>query len=160
MLARLLAVTVLASIVLAACGGSDGPQNTPPTVGRGPALQTFLRQAYESGWFAEGDPVDVEIVETFYEPAAARAAEYGLGLYATAPGTPPYTDGLPGYLITAIGEFYDYEGDDRPPPETPRRPAVAAGYVDTAGRFTYTFRYLDEVEKRALEELAQQDAGN
>ncbi len=159
MLARLLALIVVASIVLAACG-SDGVQNTPQTVGRGPALQIFLRQAYENGWFAEGDPIDVDIVETFYEPAAARAAEYGLGLYATAPGTPPFADGLPGYLITAIGDFFDYDGEGRPPPDTPRRPAVSAGYVDTTGRFTYTFRFLDEAEQRALEELAQQNDEN
>lgn len=156
MLVRLLAVIVVSSVVLAACGGSDGSQNTAPAVGRGPALQIFLRQAYDNGWFAEGDPIDVAIVETFYEPAAARAREYGLGLYATAPGTPPYADGLPGYLITAIGDFFDYDGEGRPPADTPRRPAVAAGYIDTTGRFTHVFRYLDEVEKRALEELAQQ----
>ena len=75
---------------------------------------------------------------------AARAREYGLGLYATAPGTPPFADGLPGYLVTATGEFFDYDGEGRPPPDTPRRPAVAAGYIDTTGRFTHVFRYLDE----------------
>jgi len=157
MLVRLLAVIVFASVVLAACGGSDGSQDAP-MVGRGPALQIFLREAYDNGWFAEGDPVDVEIVETFYEPAAARAQEYGLGLYATAPGTPPFADGLPGYLVTAIGDFFDYDGEGRPPSDTPRRPAVAAGYIDTTGRFTHVFRYLDEVEKRAFEELAEQIA--
>ncbi|MFQ5472034.1 MAG: hypothetical protein ACE5FA_04010 [Dehalococcoidia bacterium] len=147
MLTRLLPIALLGSLILAACGGSSGPQATPQPVGRGPALQTFLGQAYESGWFAEDDPIDVKIVETFYEPAAARAAELGLGLYATAPGTPPYSDGLPGFLITATGDFFDYDGEGRPPPDTPRRPAVAAGYVDTAGRFTWVMRFLDEGEE-------------
>ena len=63
MLTRLLPIALLGSLILAACGGSGEPQNTPQPVGRGPALQTFLGQAYESGWFAEGDPIDVEIVE-------------------------------------------------------------------------------------------------
>ncbi|MCH8813503.1 MAG: hypothetical protein IH957_00190 [Chloroflexi bacterium] len=147
MLTRLLPIAIMASLLLAACGGSSGPQATPQPVGRGPALQTFLGQAYESGWFAEGDPIDVKIVGTFYEPAAARAAELGLGLYATAPGTPPYSDGLPGFLITAIGDFFDYDGEGRPPADTPRRPAVAAGYVDTLGRFTWVMRFLDYEEE-------------
>ena len=147
MLTRLLPIALLGSLILVACGGSGEPQNTPQPVGRGPALQTFLGQAYENGWFAEGDPIDVEIVETFYEPAAARAAELGLGLYATAPGTPPFSDGLPGFLITAIGDFFDYDGEGRPPTDTPRRPAVAAGYVDTTGRFTWVMRFLDDGEE-------------
>ncbi len=150
MLTRLLPIALLGSLILAACGGSGEPQNTPQPVGRGPALQTFLGQAYESGWFADGDPIDVEIVETFYEPAAARAAELGLGLYATAPGTPPFSDGLPGFLITAIGDFFDYDGEGRPPTDTPRRPAVAAGYVDTTGRFTWVMRFLDAGEEAGL----------
>jgi len=147
MLIRLLPIAVIGSLILAACGSSSGPQTTPQPVGRGPALQTFLGQAYESGWFAEGDPIDVDIVETFYEPAAARASELGLGLYATAPGTPPFADGLPGFLITATGDFFDYDGEGRPPADTPRRPAVSAGYVDTLGRFTWVMRFLNPSEE-------------
>lgn len=146
MLARLLALALFASLLaLVACGDDGGsPTVTPKPVSRGPALQIFLREAYEKGLFLDDDPIEITIEEMLYDDAARAATEYGLGLYATATGDPPYPDGLPGYLITAQGQFFYYEDEERSPaPDTPRRPAVATGFVDTQGRMTYAWRFID-----------------
>lgn len=145
MLLRFLPLALLACAVISACcGGDDAPTVTPLPVTSGQALQIFVGEAYEEGLFQEGDPIDLDVREMLYDDAARAANELGLGLYATISGDPPYPDGLPGYLITAQGDFFDYDGDEeRPPADTPRRPAVAAGFVDKQGRFTYAWRYTD-----------------
>lgn len=145
MLLRTLATALIAATTIVACGDDDsGPAVTARPVGQGPALQIFLRNAYDAGLFLAGDPIDISVEAMLYDDAARAAGEFGLGLYATAPGTPPYPDGLPGYFITAHGDFFDYDGDeDRPPPDTPRRPAVSIGFVDTQGRVTYAWRFTD-----------------
>lgn len=132
-------VLMLAPVVFVACGGdSSGPDVTARPMTRGPALQLFLREAYRQGLFNAGDPVDVTVEEMPYDDAARLARDLGLGLYATAPGDPPYEDGLPGFFISVEGEFIDGDGED-----APRRPAVAAAFVDMQGRFTYTWRFVD-----------------
>lgn len=142
---RLLSVALLLALALAACGdGSSGPTTTPRPVARGVALQIFLKETYDAGLFQAGDPINIAVEEMLYDDAARAASEFGIGLYATAPGGPPYVDGLPGFLITAEGDFFDYDGDDaQPPPDTPRRAAVATGFVDTQGRVTYGWRFVE-----------------
>jgi hypothetical protein len=66
-----------------------------------------------------------------------------LSLYPTIPGTPPYADGLPGWLITARGDFFDVPNGATPTPDTPRRPALAAAFVDTHGGLAYSMRFTD-----------------
>jgi len=145
MLMRTLPLILLASLIFAAC--SDGDEEatiTPRPITSGPALQIFVREAYDEGLFQAGDPIELNIEEMLYDDAARAAREFGLGLYATVSGGPPYPDGLPGYFIIAQGDFFDYAGDEaRPPPGSPRRPAVATAFVDTKGGFTYTWRFTD-----------------
>lgn len=145
MLVRTLPAICALVLCVAACSGDDdGVTTTPRPVTSGPALQIFLREAYGEGLFQAGDPVDLTIEEMLYDDAARAANELGLGLYATISGDPPYPDGLPGYLITVKGDFFDYSGDEeRPPPDTPRRPAVATAFVDKQGRLTYAWRFTD-----------------
>lgn len=145
MLTRTLPVVLVLFLLLSACSG-DGNEatTTPRLITSGPALQIFLREAYSEGLFHAGDPIELSVEDMLYDDAARAASEFGLGLYATASGDPPYPDGLPGYLITAQGDFFDYHGNaERPPPDTSRRPAVAAAFVDTQGRFTYVWRFTD-----------------
>lgn len=145
MLLRILALALVASLAVVACGDDDSePTPTARPVSRGPALQIFLREVYQASLFQEGDPIDISIDDMLYDDAARAAQELGLGLYATAPGEPPYPDGLPGFLITAQGDFLDWDGDGIPAPaDAPRRPGVAAGFVDTQGRVTYVWRFTD-----------------
>lgn len=146
MLFRKLFIVLFAGAVFAACSGDDGdgPARTPRPVTSGPALQIFLREAYQQGLFQAGDPIDLTVEELLYDDAARKSNEFGLGLYATAQGEPPYPDGLPGFLITAQGDFFEYAGDEeRPPADTARRPAVATAFVDKQGRFTYAWRFTD-----------------
>lgn len=145
MLLRLLPAIFLILAFAAACSDDDdGGTVTPRPVTSGPALQIFLRDAYRDGLFQADDPIEITVEEMLYDDAARAAGEFGLGLYATVTGDPPYPDGLPGYLITAQGDFFDYSGDEeRPPPDTPKRPAVATAFVDTQGRVTYAWRFTD-----------------
>jgi len=129
--------------VAAACGSAQ-PEPTPLPVFQGQAVQIFLREAYKTGWFREGDPIQITSEPMLWADALARATELGLSLYPTLPGTPPYQDGLPGWLMTARGDFYaSAAGDTTPGPDTPRRPAIAAAFVDRQGRITYSLRFLD-----------------
>jgi hypothetical protein len=144
MLARALPLFLLVTLTFAACGSDSSDYSpTPLPVTRGVALQIFLRQAYEDGLFAEGDPIELEVEAMLYGEAASTSQEHGLGLFATAPGEPPYPDGLPGFLIIASGDFFVQEGEGEPSPDTPRRPAIAAAFVDTQGRSTYAWRFTD-----------------
>lgn len=148
MLTRTLFVVLLACAVVTACtGGDDDATPTPQPITSGPALQIFLREAYDEGLFQAGDPIQLSVEELLYDDAARKANGFGLGLYSTISGDQPHPDGLPGFLITAEGEFFDYSGDgERPPPDTPRRPAVATAFVDKQGRFTYAWRFIDTQE--------------
>lgn len=141
----MLPAIIIATVFFVACFGDDGDvAPTPRPVTSGPALQIFLREAYNVGLFQAGDPIEITVADMLYNDAARAASEFGLGLYATASGDPPYPNGLPGYLIIAQGEFFDYSGDEeRPPADAPRRSAVATAFVDTQGRFTYAWRFTD-----------------
>lgn len=129
--------------LLSACGDDTAPTPTPGTIIEGNAVQIFLREAFKIGWFGAEDPVEVDSDALTYEEALARATVLDLSLYPTVPGTPPYANGLPGWLIIAQGDFYDISGGATPTPDTPRRPAVAAAFVDTQGRLTYSMRFTD-----------------
>lgn len=129
--------------LLSACGDDTEPTPTPGPIIEGNAVQIFLREAYKIGWFAAEDPIEVDSDPLTYEEALARASVLDLSLYPTVPGTPPYANGLPGWLIIARGDFYDIPGDSTPTPDAPRRPAVAAAFVDTQGRLTYSMRFTD-----------------
>ena len=61
-------------------------------------------------------------------------------LYPTLPGEPPYPDG---WLITAKGDFFAPAHGQTPSASAPRRPAVAAAFVEHASRLTYSMRYTD-----------------
>jgi hypothetical protein len=133
-----------------ACGGDDDGGNeteTPVPTGSAAleanAVQVFLREAQKIGWFDEGDEIEVSSEPLLIAEAQAEATRLGLPLYATLPGDPPYPDGLPGYFITAEGEFYDVADGETPGPDTPRRPALAIAFVDTQGRFTYSRKFTD-----------------
>lgn len=138
------AVIALSLAFLATACGSGGPEPTPLPVFQGQAVQIFLREAYKTGWFREGDPVQITSEPMLWADALAKAEELGLSLYPTLPGTPPYQDGLPGWLMTAQGDFYASAADNATPgPDTPRRPAIAVAFVDRQGRITYSLRFLD-----------------
>lgn len=137
MILRLAAAAAATAMLVAACGDGSGPEVTARPITRGPALQLFLREAYEAGLFEQNDPIDIAVEEMLYDEARRAAQALGLGLYATAPGGPPYEDGLPGFYITARGEFLDGEGG------VTRREGVAAAFVDMQGRFTYTWRFVE-----------------
>lgn len=137
------AIGISLALLGAACG-SGGPEPTPLPVFQGQAVQIFLREAYKTGWFREGDPIQITSEPMLWADALAKAEELGLSLYPTLPGTPPYQDGLPGWLMTAQGDFYaTAAGNATPGPDTPRRPAIAAAFVDRQGRITYSLRFLD-----------------
>ncbi len=132
-------------LIFAAAGcGSGETEPTPPPVFQGQAVQIFLREAYKTGWFSEGDPIKITSEPMLWADALTKARELGLSLYPTLPGTPPFPDGLPGWLMTARGDFYATAAEGRTPePGTPRRPAMAVAFVDRQGRITYSLRFLD-----------------
>lgn len=139
-----LAAVVVVAVLLTRCGGGGEPAPTAQTIFEGQAVQIFLREAYKTGWFHEGDPIEIASEPMLWEEALARAQEMGLSLYPTIPGTPPFRDGLPGWLMTAKGEFYETAGSGvTPAVGAPRRPAVAVAFVDRQGRITYSLRFTD-----------------
>lgn len=135
---------MLALAVVSACG-DDGaePTPTPGTIIEGNAVQIFLKEANKIGWFSSDDAVELDSEPLPYDEALAKATALGLSLYPTVPGTPPYPDGLPGWLIIARGDFYEVADGATPTPDAPRRPAVAAAFVDTHGRLAYSMRFTD-----------------
>jgi hypothetical protein len=136
-------------VVLAVACSDDGGDESQTPVPTGSealqenAVQVFLREAQKIGWIDEGDDIEITSRPMLIAEAQAQATVLGLPLYATAPGDPPYPDGLPGYFITAEGEFYDVADGETPGPDTGRRPALAIAFVDTQGRFTYSRRFTD-----------------
>ncbi len=142
---RMFAAALLALIVTlaAACSDNTEPQPTPGTIIEGNAVQIFLKEAYKIGWFTADDDVKIDSEPLLYQQALDRAAELDLSLYPTVPGPPPFADGLPGWLITARGDFFDSTGVASPTPESPRRPAIAAAFVDTHGGLAYSMRFTD-----------------
>jgi hypothetical protein len=143
----------LLAVVGFACGDDDdggddtgGETNAPSaTLTGNAALDVYIREAVKSNWFALGDDIEFETEELLWEDALVRSQEVGLPIYATEPGDPPYEDGLPGTLIIASGDFYDYTGppNETPSPETPRREAQSIAFVDEQGRISYAFRFTD-----------------
>jgi hypothetical protein len=138
------------AVIVVACGGDDegaGESQTPVPTGSAAleanAVQSFLGEAQKIGWFDEGDEIEVQSTPMLIAEAQAEATRLGLPLYATVPGDPPYPDGLPGYFITAEGQFYDVADGETPRPDTRRRPALAIAFVDTHGRLTYSRRFTD-----------------
>ena len=138
-------LTLALALAFASACRDDGtePAPTPGTIIEGNAVQIFLKEAYKVGWFTSDDDIELESEPLLYEQALARATDIDLTLYPTIPGTPPYADGLPGWLITARGDFFDVPNGATPTPDTPRRPAVAAAFVDTHGGLTYSMRFTD-----------------
>jgi hypothetical protein len=142
----LLGVLVVSALVTvaAACGGDDEePIPTAKPIIEGNAVQIFLREAHKIGWFDDGDPIELESEPYGFVDALATVQEMGLAIYPTTGEDPPYRDGLPGWLITARGDFYDVADGETPGPDTGRRPAVAAAFVDREGRLTYSMRFTD-----------------
>ena len=139
------AVPVLVVLAFVSACGDDGaePTPTPGTIIEGNAVQIFLREAYKVGWFTADDEVELESEPLLFEQALAKATVMDLSLYPTTPGTPPYVDGLPGWLITARGDFFEVPSGATPTSETPRRPAIAAAFVDTHGGLAYSMRFTD-----------------
>ena len=138
------AAAVSVAVLLTRCGGGGEPAPSPQTIFQGQAVQIFLREAYKTGWFSEGDPIEIASEPMLWAEALARAQEMGLSLYPTIPGTPPFRDGLPGWLMTARGEFYATAGTGATPAVGAlRRPAVAVAFVDRQGRITYSLRFTD-----------------
>ncbi len=135
---------LLALFLAAACGSDEPPEPTARPISQAAAVQVFFREAYKVGWFAEGDPVETTVEAMLWEDAAARAQELGLSLYPTIPGTPPYPDGLPGWILTAAGDFHATAGTDATPDAAAaRRPATAVAFVDRYGAITYSMRFTD-----------------
>ncbi len=130
---------------VSACNDSDEPTPTAKPIIEGNAVQIFLREAHKVGWFNDGDPIELESEPYEFAGALAEAQKLGLALYPTSGESPPYTNGLPGWLITARGDFFDVADGQLPTPETARRPAVAAAFVDREGRLTYGMRFTDVV---------------
>lgn len=138
------ATAVAAIVLLMAACGTGGPGPTPLPVFQGQAVQIFLREAYKTGWFREGDPIAITSEPMLWADALVKARGLGLSLYPTLPGTPPFQDGLPGWLMTARGDFYaSAAGGSTAGPDTARRPAIAVAFVDRQGRITYSLRFLD-----------------
>ena len=138
------AVILLTTLALAsACGDDTQPTPTPQPIIEGNAVQIFLREAYKIGWFNSGDDIQLESEPLTFAEALTKAEALDLSLYPTIPGTPPYPDGLPGWLITARGDFFDLPNNATPNADTPRRPAAAAAFVDATGRLTYSMRFTD-----------------
>ena len=136
-------ILVLALALASACGGNSEPAPTPGTIIEGNAVQIFLKEAYKVGWFTSEDDIEIQSEALLYEQALARATDMDLSLYAPVPGTPPYPNGLPGWLITARGDFFDLPSGVTPTPDTPRRPALAAAFVDSRGHLAYSMRFTD-----------------
>jgi len=114
-------ILVLALALVSACGKRRRASPNTRTIIEGNAVQIFLKEAYKVGWFTSGDDIEIQSEALLYEQALARATDMDLSLYAPVPGTPPYPNGLPGWLITARGDFFDL------PPgrhQHPRRPAA------------------------------------
>ncbi len=133
----------LALTLVSACGGNSEPTPTPGTIIEGNAVQLFLKEAYKIGWLTADDKVQVDSEPLRYDQALARAATLDLSFYPTVPGTPPYPNGLPGWLIVVRGDFFDVPDGATPTADTPRRPAVAAAFVDTHGGLAYSMRFTD-----------------
>jgi hypothetical protein len=138
------AAILLTTLALAAaCGDDTEPTPTPKTIIEGNAVQIFVKEGVKIGWFNSGDDVQLESEPLLFAEALAKAEALDLSLYPSIPGTPPYPDGLPGWLITAQGDFFDLPDNATPNVDTPRRPAAAAAFVDTTGRLTYSMRFTD-----------------
>jgi hypothetical protein len=144
-----LAAVGLASALAVSCGDGDGDGETVTPVPTGSAaleanaVEIFLQEAQKIGWFNEGDEIEVTSTPMLIAEAQTEAQRLQLPLYATLPGPGPYPEGLPGYFITAEGQFYDVADGETPRPETGRRPALAIAFVDTQGRLTYSRRFTD-----------------
>ncbi|HSP54328.1 MAG TPA: hypothetical protein VLS25_01970 [Dehalococcoidia bacterium] len=136
-------ILALALTLASACGGSSEPTPTPGTIIEGNAIQIFLKEANKVGWFSAGDDIKIESEPLLYQQALDKVSAIDLSLYPTVPGTPPYVDGLPGWLIIARGNFFDVPDGATPTAGTPRRPAVAAAFVDTHGGLAYSMRFTD-----------------
>jgi hypothetical protein len=109
----------------------------------GNAVQIFVREAHKVGWFNDGDPIEFTSQPYGFAQALTEAQKLGLAIYPTSGETPPYSGGLPGWLITAKGDFYNVADGQTPGPATGRRPAVAVAFVDREGRLTYGMRFTD-----------------
>jgi hypothetical protein len=127
------------------CGGGDDEAAFPTAkpIIEGNAVQIFVREAHKVGWWDDGDPIELESEPLGFADALAQAQKLGLAIYPTEPGAPPYEDGLPGYFVTARGEFYDVADGETPGPDTGRRPAVAVAFIDRQGRLSYGMRFVD-----------------
>lgn len=149
--AGILVLVVVALAFVIACGDDDdagngsGGDSASPTLSGNTALDVYIREAVKSNWFAEGDDIEIETEELLWEDAKTRSEEIGLPIYATEPGPPPYEGGLPGVLVIASGDFFDYTGppNQTPSPDTPRREAQSIAFVDEQGRISYAFRFTD-----------------
>ena len=92
---------ILTLALAAACGDDDaGPTPTPQTIIEGNAVQIFVKEGVKIGWFNSGDDVQLESEPLLFAEALAKAEDLDLSLYPTIAATPPYPDGLPGWLIT------------------------------------------------------------
>jgi ABC-type glycerol-3-phosphate transport system substrate-binding protein len=133
-----------AALLAAACGNSAGaPEADVFTITEESAVQIFLREMAKSRWIEENDPLEVTVEKLLWEDAFAKAEEIGLTLYPTIAATPPYEDGLPGWLIIAEGDFYDIADGAEPGEDTGRRPAIAVAFVDEAGHLAYSRRFTE-----------------
>jgi hypothetical protein len=150
-------VAALLIALLAACSDDDGdaderPEGTVPPTTEEQALETYLLEMENVGWFSRDDDVEIETEYLLIADAQQRTSELGLSLYATLPGPPPYPDGLPGWYIVARGDFNDVTFPETPGPDTKRRPAVSTAFVDLEGRLTYGMKFTDVTPSPTPEE--------
>jgi len=134
----IVAVLLGAGLVAGCSGGETAP--TPKPIIEGNAVQIFTREAYREAWFTPSDKIAITSEPLAFDQALARAEALGMQLYPTLPGEPPYPDG---WLITAKGDFFAPAQGQTPSASAPRRPAVAAAFVEHASRLTYSMRYTD-----------------
>ena len=127
--------------LIAACGGGKAAP-TPQPIIEGNALQIFVREGEKVGWFTDASQVQLSSEPAQYEEALAKAQSLGMQLYPTVPGTPS-GEGRPGWYMTARGDFFDVKGGQSPAADTPRRPALAAAFVDRWGGLSYAWRFTD-----------------